>query len=178
MIESVWSLISNEAFLGAVIGGVLAAVGSMSALVWQQRLHARDRRDTARAIFKEHGRHIQQLLDKLISHYENRNEIWFEYTSRIETVTNVVDRNLEWLAIIGGSEEAERIRNYFYEALYASKRSVGWQNRLYELDNSKTKEENSKKIAEIDGLIREVKTEIRNSVVTLKQIRLNGKSIF
>ncbi|WP_371348731.1 hypothetical protein [Ancylobacter sp. IITR112] len=177
MIESASPLFSSDAFLGAVVGGFLAAAGSIIALCIQQFLQGLERRKTAKAVFLEHGQHFQQLLEKIVNHHQARGEIWFEYVNQVDIVFGIVNRNLEWIALLKKSDSKSELRSYFSEAYYATKRAQFLQTRFYEKSEILKKSIDDDK-SEIISEIRDINTEIRNAIIEIKRIHVDHKLLF
>jgi len=120
------------------------------------------------------------MSEKLINHFDNKNEIWFEYTNQIDVITNIVNRNLEWLAILQDEKAKEAVRSYFSDVFYTSQRAVYWQKQFYRLkdDFNKIDPADEPEINRLKVLIGDSFVEMKVCIVDMRKHSIECDQLF
>lgn len=98
----------------------------------QNSKQTRDKEKLVRDFVIEHAAYFKELVDRLVLHFDQKNEIWGENVVEIKTAYDVVIRNIEHLVLLAKQDERRVCRKYFSDIFFISQRCWFWQNQFYE----------------------------------------------
>lgn len=133
MDPSTWS--SKEfvaAIVGSVVGGLMSMAASYVSVQVQNLKQARDKEKLVRDFVTEHAAYFKELVDRLVSHFDQKDEVWAENVVEIKTAYDVVVRNIEHLVLLAQQDDRRACRKYFSDIFFISQRCWFWQNQFYE----------------------------------------------
>lgn len=168
--QAIWS--SKEfvaAIVGALIGGALSVFASFISVRLQYLNQDRERRKLVRDFVLEHANYFKELTDRLLKHYDIKNEIWAELVVEIKTAYDVFVRNIEHTVLLRNQNDRQICRKFFSEIHFISQRCWFWQNRYYEfkkaLDSGVSDE---KELAAVRESLRSAEISMRECAAELK----------
>jgi hypothetical protein len=94
MDQSIWN--SKEfvaAIVGALVGGLMSMAASFLSVHLQNAKQIKDKEKLVHDFVVEHAAYFKELVDRLVNHFEQKNEVWFENVVEIRTAYDVVIRN-------------------------------------------------------------------------------------
>lgn len=133
MDSSIWN--SKEfiaAIVGSVVGGLLSMAASYMSVQVQNSKQAKEKGRLVRDFVSEHAAYFKELVDRLVTHFDQKNEVWAENVVEIKTAYDVVIRNIENLVLLDQQNDRRVCRKYFSDIFFIAQRCWFWQNQYYE----------------------------------------------
>lgn len=176
--QTLWN--SNEfvaATVGALIGGFMSMIASYFSIQWQNAKQTKERQKLVRDFVLEHAAYFKELVDRLITHFDQKGEVWAEYVVEIKTAYDVVIRNIENLVLLDQQEDRRACRKYFSDIFFISQRCWLWQNQYYEFQKNIDSIQHSNKSVR-DSLEANKKDAISNIKNCVADLKSSGISFF
>jgi hypothetical protein len=167
MDQSLWG--SKEfiaAVIGALVGGLMSMAASFLSVQLQNSKQAREKEKLVRDFVIEHANYFKELVDRLVMHFDQKNEVWAENVVEIKTAYDVVIRNIEHLVLLAEKDDRKACWKFFSDIFFISQRCWFWQNQVYENQKSLELSEASKD--EFNRKILDAVSNMKSCVVDLK----------